>query len=274
MVCILSVEDHRQLRYGQRAAAVLQKSKGQIAFAASVNVRLIGTRKTTPGRQSFVHQQMELGNNGPQRPTVLATHARRGCAVMAGSESGGTIQAGVFQITSPVEAIKDQSVRIALPFTFVGWAKGAKRRAHAGSQDRVGFASLSTTLRRKKKGSGTPTDAYATNRTQRGAARATFVRVTTYERFGRARLSAFHRGTCGSERTPPLNSSHALPGSGVIRCYLHLRLSQSSGRFFARRPVIVPVGRLHPEPPGSEGDKPSPAGTALAPSFGSHRRRP
>ena len=27
--------------------------------------------------------------------------------------------------------------------------------------------------------------------------------------FGRARLSAFHHGTCGSDRTPPLSSSHA-----------------------------------------------------------------
>jgi hypothetical protein len=35
-----------------------------------------------------------------------------------------------------------------------------------------------------------------------------------------------------------------------------------------RRPVIVPVGRFYPEPPGSGSDEPPPAGTALAPSFG------
>jgi hypothetical protein len=29
----------------------------------------------------------------------------------------------------------------------------------------------------------------------------------------RARLTAFHRGTCGGDRTPPLNSSYALPGT-------------------------------------------------------------
>ena len=34
---------------------------------------------------------------------------------------------------------------------------------------------------------------------------------------GRARLSAFHRGTCGSDRTPPLSSSYALPGMGLVR---------------------------------------------------------
>jgi hypothetical protein len=33
----------------------------------------------------------------------------------------------------------------------------------------------------------------------------------------RARLSAFHRGTCGGDRTPPLNSSYALPGTVLGR---------------------------------------------------------
>ena len=31
---------------------------------------------------------------------------------------------------------------------------------------------------------------------------------------GRARLSAFHRGSCCDERTPQLSSSYALPGTG------------------------------------------------------------
>jgi hypothetical protein len=35
-----------------------------------------------------------------------------------------------------------------------------------------------------------------------------------------------------------------------------------------RRPVIVPAGRNSPEPPGSGGDEPPPAGTALALSDG------
>ncbi len=65
----------------------------------------------------------------------------------------------------------------------------------------------------------------------------------------RARLSAFHHGSCCSERTPQLNSSTRFLGPGVIRCYLHLRLSQSSE--LPRRPVIVPAGRLTPEPPGN-----------------------
>jgi hypothetical protein len=34
---------------------------------------------------------------------------------------------------------------------------------------------------------------------------------------GRARLPAFHHGTCGSDQTPPLSSSHALPGTELVR---------------------------------------------------------
>ncbi len=42
----------------------------------------------------------------------------------------------------------------------------------------------------------------------------------------------------------------------------------------SRRPVIVPAGRIFPEPPGSGGDEPPPAGTALAPPAGVTGGRP
>ena len=42
----------------------------------------------------------------------------------------------------------------------------------------------------------------------------------------------------------------------------------------SRGPVIVPAGRISPEPPGSGGDEPPPAGTALAPPAGVTGRRP
>ena len=42
----------------------------------------------------------------------------------------------------------------------------------------------------------------------------------------------------------------------------------------SRRPVIVPAGRISPEPPGSGGDEPPPAGTALAPPAGVTGWRP
>ena len=77
-----------------------------------------------------------------------------------------------------------------------------------------------------------------------------------------ARLSAFHRGACCSERTPQLSSSYALPGTwsertipmvrkivrrsaGVTRSFL----SQSSG--LPRRPVMVPAGRIPRSRPGA-----------------------
>ena len=112
---------------------------------------------------------------------------------------------------------------------------------------------------------------------------------------GRARLSAFHHGTCGSDRTPPLSSSHATsqdlfgaPAPMVRkteRIATHFyaepadrlpcvtrghypRLKVPVQRDCTRRPVMMPDGRVLPKPPGSGGDEPPPAGTAPAPSAG------
>jgi hypothetical protein len=87
--------------------------------------------------------------------------------------------------------------------------------------------------KRKQEGE-TPTDAYATART---SARARPI--------GGARLSAFHHGACCSERTPQLNSSHALPVK-VLRSngrYPFPAFVQCSG-LVTRGPVIVPAGRV------------------------------
>ena len=101
----------------------------------------------------------------------------------------------------------------------------------------------------------------------------------------RARLSAFHRGSCCSERTPQLSSRYALPGtwSGARPrwferpCALQRMmkdhaspagvtlLSQSSE--LPRRPVIVPAGRNSRSRPGADCIGPR-AGTALAPLSG------
>ena len=91
---------------------------------------------------------------------------------------------------------------------------------------------------------------------------------------GRARLPAFHHGACGSDRTPPLNSSYALPETGLVRSGRYPLPAASVQRVLPRRPVIVPAGRLHPEPPGSGGDEPPPAGTAPAPPDGVTGWRP
>jgi hypothetical protein len=103
----------------------------------------------------------------------------------------------------------------------------------------------------------------------------------------RARLSAFHHGSCCSERTPQLSSRYALAGTwsgarprwferpcalqrtiqdrtspaGVTRSFL----SQSSE--FPRRPVIVPAGRNSPKPPGSDPSR-SARGHRTRPAFG------
>ena len=78
----------------------------------------------------------------------------------------------------------------------------------------------------------------------------------------RARLSAFHHGACCSEPTPQLSSRTHFLGRGIVRRYLTPNLSQSSDQIADRsscRPGVFP------KPPGSGGDEPSPAGTALAP---------
>jgi len=78
---------------------------------------------------------------------------------------------------------------------------------------------------------------------------------------GGARLSAFHHDACCSERTPQLNSSHALPVTvlgrsrryplpAVSQCSDVSRTGHSAGR------------ACLPEPPGSGSDEPPPAGAA------------
>jgi hypothetical protein len=82
-----------------------------------------------------------------------------------------------------------------------------------------------------------------------------------------ARLSAFHHGSCCSERTPQLSSRYALPGTWSDARSQSFEQPGSknralfSGRYpllpvpvqrgLSRRPVIMPVGRSFPKPPGS-----------------------
>src|SRR5208282_3341171 len=100
----------------------------------------------------------------------------------------------------------------------------------------------------------------------------------------RARLTAFHRGTCCSEPTPQLSSrtrflglgrgarsrwfersrafQRALPAPSCPRPATKSQTGHRAGRAFSRKP------------PGSGGDEPPPAGTALAPSAGVTGWRP
>ena len=76
-----------------------------------------------------------------------------------------------------------------------------------------GFRFASSGLRIKIKGSGTPTDAHCMTTASADAAAPRSA--------SRARLSAFHHGTCGSDRTPPLSSSSRASWDGTTegRCY-------------------------------------------------------
>ena len=81
----------------------------------------------------------------------------------------------------------------------------------------------------------------------------------------RARLSAFHHGTCGSDRTPPLSSSSRTSWDGATEGrMLSVPGRPSAAGDLARRPVIVPAGRFGPEPPECGADNPA-RGNRLAP---------
>jgi hypothetical protein len=64
--------------------------------------------------------------------------------------------------------------------------------------------------------------------------------------------------------------ANALPAAELGRsgCYPLPAAMRLSG--FPRRPVIVPAGRIAPEPPESGGDEPPPAGTVPAPAARHH----
>jgi hypothetical protein len=73
----------------------------------------------------------------------------------------------------------------------------------------MGFASLYPSYEGKKKRKKERRRRNADRRVAHEPHRADAARAEAQ----RARLTAFHRGTCGSERTLPLNSSYALPGT-------------------------------------------------------------
>ena len=94
------------------------------------------------------------------------------------------------------------------------------RRSSQSERRRVVSSGLQTLFtarfRQIKKGSGTPADAVVHDLYASGAQGAPRRRrLTPPFRFGRARLPAFHHGTCGSDRTPPLSSSSRASWDGT-----------------------------------------------------------
>ncbi len=70
-----------------------------------------------------------------------------------------------------------------------------------------------------------------------------------------ARLTAFHRGTCGREPTPPLSSRTRFLGRSVGGRYPPSPIPVQRQ---SRRPVIVPAGRFPVSRPGAEVTSPCP----------------
>ena len=127
--------------------------------------------------------------------------------------------------------------------------------------------------RQIKEGSGTPADAVVHDLYASGAQGAPRRRrLAPPFRFGRARLPAFHHGTCGSDRTPPLSSSSrtSWDGTTVGMGVTHPRPSQYSGRCSPQAGRRAGRAFLTRSRPGAGLTTP-PAGTALAPT---NRRHP
>ena len=131
-------------------------------------------------------------------------------------------------------------------------------------------------LRKKKKrkrNAGRRSVAWSARK--RRAARATELRrLAPPSACGRARLPAFHHGTCGSDRTPPLSSSHALPGTGLAEGRALPAPGRPSAAGFTPRSGRNAGRAFYPEPPGSGDGEPPPAGTVPVASAGATGWRP
>jgi hypothetical protein len=90
----------------------------------------------------------------------------------------------------------------------------------------------------------------------------------------RARLSAFHRGACGSDRTPPLNSSYALPGTELGRSGRYPLPAVHSAAGCPAVPVVEPDGRKARSRPGAQLMRPRPQEPLLLRQPGSAGWRP
>jgi len=120
--------------------------------------------------------------------------------------------------------------------------------------------------RKKNKGSGTPADAVFHDPQRYGVRGApTKKRLAPPSACGCARLPAFHHGTCGSDRTPPLSSCDKLPRAELGRDghYPPPAAIRYSEAYLAGRSSCRPV--VSAEAARERADEATPAGTALAP---------
>ena len=118
----------------------------------------------------------------------------------------------------------------------------------------------------ERKGSGTPADALFNNLRTSGCGRATERSACADpSAVGRARLPAFHHGSCQGEylipkaRPGPRFVGRQRPRGGLSRRRRHPHFQRCTPRAGHN------AGRLMPEPPECAADEATPAGTALAP---------
>jgi hypothetical protein len=144
-------------------------------------------------------------------------------------------------------------------------ASGGAWRKRIRSRDAYASESCKQTARifasRIKKGGGAPTGAsnhgpppgllspspLRAKDWEGGRQRATQTSVATRMRFGRARLSALHRGACHANQCHG-SAQAVFPATCAMAGIVRHALSQSSGA--PRGPVVVPAEAM-PGPPGS-----------------------
>src|SRR5580700_7550382 len=103
------------------------------------------------------------------------------------------------------------------------------------------------------------------NAVRRCSVTSAALRAAARAPLGRARLPAFHRGSCRRDSCIPTAQLRArLRGASTDRWRGYPARRRPRLQRAPRVPVIVSAG-LIPEPPGNDADEASPAGTALAP---------
>ena len=214
----------------------------EIAAAAGLRIYLARIEPVFAGRQFADHWRV-LGNAPP--PNIMAArhyNCGQGSFVLARTSRASDVKQRILFASSP--ACGDEG-----------------RRAHPIQSEtfRAVAEQLFAARLRQIKGSGTPADAVVHDLYASGAQGAPRRRrLAPPFRFGRARLPAFHHGTCGSDRTPPLSSSSRTSWDGATEeRVLSVPCRPSAAGDVARRPVVVPAGRFYPEPPGSGADNPA-----------------
>jgi hypothetical protein len=140
---------------------------------------------------------------------------------------------------------------------MTGWAS---EPIQSGPPRAVAEQLFAARFRQIKKGSGTPADAGGTTRTHTACG----------ARHGRSGLRrAFRYRARSPAGVPPRLFPRGVWSLGATRARFRGQVALPTSSDAPRMPVVMPADMM-PEPPGSEADEASPAGTALAPAARHH----